>query len=185
MLRNGKARVAATLMTAGALGWASGSYAAATQFEGQVQAGGGPVMNSTVTLWAASAGDPKQLAQTKTDVEGHFQLGAGNITGPDVSLYVIAEGGVAALNKDGDDNPALAFLSVLGSAPPAKVVVNEMTTIASVVTHAQFIERGDQGLAARARHRRWQRAQFRRPRDRGLRGNYSRWAERRPNAIDG
>src|SRR5271166_6196479 len=139
MFRNGIARVAATLMTAGALGWASGSYAAAAQFEGQVQAGGGPVMNSTVTLWAASAGDPKQLAQTKTDAEGHFQLGAGESTAPDVSLYVIAKGGVAALNKGGDDNPALAFLSVLGSAPPAKVVVNEMTTIASVVTHAQFI----------------------------------------------
>ena len=40
----------------------------------------------------------------------------------------------------GGDNPALAFLTVLGSAPPAKVVVNEMTTVASVWTNPQFLD---------------------------------------------
>src|SRR5208337_103926 len=49
-------------------------------------------------------------------------------------------GGVAAVNKGGGDNPALAFLTVLGGAPPAKIVVNEMTTIASVWTNAQFLD---------------------------------------------
>ena len=33
---------------------------AAVRIDGQVQAGGGVVAGSTVTLWAGSAGDPKQ-----------------------------------------------------------------------------------------------------------------------------
>ena len=39
-------------------------------------------------------------------------------------------------------------MTVLGSKPPAKVAINEMTTVASVWTHAQFIDgTGDQGPA--------------------------------------
>lgn len=37
-------------------------------------------------------------------------------------------------------NPALALLTVLGNNPLAHVTINEMTTIASVWTHAQFID---------------------------------------------
>ena len=44
----------ATLITAGVLGWATGSAAAAVHIDGQVQLGGGPVAHSTVTLWATS-----------------------------------------------------------------------------------------------------------------------------------
>src|SRR5262249_13396251 len=40
------------------------------RIEGQVQTGGGPLANSTVTLWAASAGEPKQLVQTKSGSDG-------------------------------------------------------------------------------------------------------------------
>ena len=39
----------------------------AADIKGQVMGGGAPVAQSTVTLWAASSGAPKQLAQTKTD----------------------------------------------------------------------------------------------------------------------
>jgi len=39
----------------------AGPAAAAVRMEGQVQVGGGSVASSTVTLWAASAGEPKQL----------------------------------------------------------------------------------------------------------------------------
>src|SRR5271165_1571984 len=124
----------------GLLGSACGAADAAVRIEGQVQAGGGPVANSTVTLWAGSAGDPRQLAQAKTADDGSFALSADETPGPGVSLYLIAKGGVAAVNKGGGDNPALAFLTVLGGAPPAKIVVNEMTTIASVWTNAQFLD---------------------------------------------
>ena len=44
------------------------------------------------------------------------------------------------VNKGSGDNPAIALLTVLGSKPPAKVVINEMTTVASVWTHAQFLD---------------------------------------------
>ena len=37
-------------------------------------------------------------------------------------------------------NPAIALLAVLGGKPPAHVVVNEFTTVASVVTATQFID---------------------------------------------
>ena len=52
-----------------------GSHAfAADSIKGQVLGGGAPIAQSTVTLWAASADAPKQLAETKTDNEGRFEL---------------------------------------------------------------------------------------------------------------
>ena len=58
------------------LGFAFVPAAAAVHIEGQVQAGGGPLARSAVTLWAASAGEPKQLAQTRTRADGRFELHA-------------------------------------------------------------------------------------------------------------
>src|SRR5262249_23724729 len=56
-----------------------------------------------------------------------------------VVLYLVAKGGEPAVDRGGD-NPAIALLSVVGNTPPSKVVVNEMTTVASVWTHAQFLD---------------------------------------------
>ena len=110
----------------------------AADIKGQVMGGGAPVAQSTVILMQASAGEPKQLAQTKTDKDGKFTVhGTG---APGSSLYLLASGGIPAANKAGGDNPAIFLLTVVGSQPPAYVVINEMTTIASVVTHAQFID---------------------------------------------
>src|SRR5215475_6337979 len=91
----------------------SGLVAAAVRIEGQVQAGGGPLANSIVTLWAASTADPRQLAQTATSNDSQETIGA------DVILYLIAKGGEAAVNKGSGDNPAVALLSVLGNTPPS------------------------------------------------------------------
>jgi hypothetical protein len=60
--------------------------------------------------------------------------------GADTILYLVAKGGTPAVNNSGGDNPVIALLSVLGNAPPSNVVVNEMTTVASVWTHAQFLD---------------------------------------------
>jgi hypothetical protein len=139
-LQRRPARIALALGGLGFLGLACGAADAAVRIDGQVQAGGGPVANSTVTLWAGSAGDPKQLAQGKTGDDGSFALNADTTPGPSETLYLIAKGGVAAVNTGGGDNPALAFLTVLGGTPPAHVTINEMTTIASVWTHAQFLD---------------------------------------------
>ena len=49
-------------------------------------------------------------------------------------------GGVSAANQGAGNNPAIALITVVGSKPPAKVVINEMTTVASVWTNAQFLD---------------------------------------------
>ncbi len=116
----------------------AGQASAADNIKGQVTGGGAPIAQSTVTLWAASAGTPKQVAQTKTDADGNFSVdGTG---AQDANLYFVATGGIPTANKASGNNSAIALLSVVGSKPPSRIVINEFTTIASVVTHAQFID---------------------------------------------
>src|SRR5450631_2911180 len=109
----------------------------AADIKGQVLGAGVPIAQSTVTLLAASAGPPKQLAQTKTDSDGRFVIHSTGTS--DSSLYLVATWGVPAANKAAGNNPAIALMAVLGSKAPAKVVMNEMTTVASVWTNAQFL----------------------------------------------
>ena len=104
-------------------GFSTSSAEAALRIDGQVQAGGGPVAGSTVTLWAGSGGDPKQMAQARTADDGSFALGADDVPGPGVSLYVIAKGGIASVNKSAGDNREMAFLAVLGATPPAHLTL--------------------------------------------------------------
>jgi hypothetical protein len=90
-----------------------------------------------VTLWAENAGAaPRQLAQTQSGPDGRFTLAADS---NGAIVYLVAKGGRPAANATGD-NSAIAMLTVVGADAPAKVVINEMTTIASVFTHNQFIE---------------------------------------------
>jgi hypothetical protein len=140
MFRLNKLQLVISSLSLAILVCASGPTAAAVRIEGLVQGGGGALANSTVTLWAASAGRPRQLAQARTNSDGQFELGSQETLGADTILYLVAKGGIPAVNKGGGDNPAIALLSVLGNAPPSKVVVNEMTTVASVWTHAQFLD---------------------------------------------
>ena len=120
-----------------ALSALSSAPAFADRINGQVLGAGAPIVGSTVTLWAASADAPRQLAQTRTGPDGRFALSG---DGKGAVLYLIAKGGRPAASKASGDNPALALITVLGSKPPARAVVNEMTTVASVWTHNQFID---------------------------------------------
>src|SRR5208337_276342 len=94
MFNPNKAQMAGLMLAAGLLSSAISPADAAVRVDGQVQAGDGAVANSTVTLWAGSAGEPKQLAQAKTADDGSFDLSADATPGPDASLYIIARGGV-------------------------------------------------------------------------------------------
>jgi hypothetical protein len=114
--------------------------ASADNLKGQVLGAGSPIVKSTVTLWAASAGEPKQLAQAQTGADGRFALPVGAAPGKGAVLYLVAKGGQAIANKGSGDNPAIALLAVLGNKPPAKIVINEFTTVASVWTNAQFLD---------------------------------------------
>ena len=114
--------------------------AAADSINGRVLGGGAPIANSTVTLWAATAGAPAQLGQAKTDSNGQFSLSAPAAPTMDASLYLVAKGGKATADRSGSENPGIALLTVVGSKAPAQVTINEFTTIASVWTHNQFID---------------------------------------------
>ena len=138
MIETGKASVAVVLAACGLLGWACNPAAADVRIDGQVQIGGGPLASSIVTLWAASAGEPKQLAQTKTGADGRFRASSAETPGKDVFLYLVAKGGtLKAVEKSND---AIALMTLLGAAPPATVIVNELTTVASTFTAARFLK---------------------------------------------
>ena len=139
MLKNGKAQIFAVFLAVGLLGWTCDPAAAAVRIEGQVEAGNGPVAQSTVTLWAASANAPVRLAQAQTGADGRYAISVQTVPGDAVILYLVATGGVPTVNKAGKNNPAIALMAVLGGTPPAKVVINELTTVASAFTAAQFI----------------------------------------------
>jgi streptogramin lyase len=113
---------------------------AANGLQGQVLGGNTPIANSTVTLWAATAGVPAQLSQTKTGADGHFTLNLNPTSAIDGSLYLVASGGKSAADRFGVGNPAIVLMTVIGDSRPAKVTINEFTTIASVWTHAQFLK---------------------------------------------
>ena len=127
-----------SLLTFAATGLLVATPAMAATLNGQVLGGGAPIANSTVTLWATSAGAPKQLAQVKTQADGRFALPT-STGSTDASLYLTAQGGQPTANKSAGSNPAIALMTVLGNKPQAKVTINEMTTVASVWTHNQFI----------------------------------------------
>jgi hypothetical protein len=91
-------------------------------------------------LWAGSANAPAQLGQAMTDANGHFAILVNQTASNDTTMYLVATGGKPAVGNASADNPALALLTVLGSNPPSKVTINEMTTVASVWTNAQFID---------------------------------------------
>ena len=110
---------------------------AADNISGQVVGAGAPIVGSTVTLWAEGSGAPRQLAQARTGADGRFALTA---DGGGANLYLIAKGGRPSANAAAGENPAIALMTVLGSTAPTNVVVNEMTTVASVWTHAQFLD---------------------------------------------
>ncbi|HXJ36767.1 MAG TPA: hypothetical protein VMS22_22250 [Candidatus Eisenbacteria bacterium] len=112
---------------------------AAENLKGQVLGGGAPIVNSTVTLWAASVGAPKQLAQAHTGADGRFALSAAGAPEKDVVLYLVAKGGRPTVSKTAADNPAIALMTMLGAKPPGNLTINELTTVASVFTAARFM----------------------------------------------
>jgi hypothetical protein len=121
----------ATLMLAG-------SALATDHLRGRVLGGGGPISNSTVTLWEARSNAPKKLAEAKTNGQGQFELRSTTARGADSVLYLVATGGVP--KSQTGDNPAITLLAVLGNKPPEKVTINEFTTLASVWTNLQFLD---------------------------------------------
>ncbi len=106
--------------------------AVAHEIKGKVMVGGQPVSGAAVTLWqTASRDSPESLATASTDSSGGFSIRKGaHKAGGDV-FYLTTKGG---------SSDTLALMSVLGTDHPSSVVVNELTTVASVFTSARFID---------------------------------------------
>jgi DNA-binding beta-propeller fold protein YncE len=117
-----------------------GQVAAAQQLVGHVYGGGGPVAESTVTLWAAGQGAPTKLAESKAGDDGAFDLKFDTQRAGGDVLYLIAKGGTPKVGGSQEANPAITLMATLGANPPKDVTINELTTVASVWTGAQFLK---------------------------------------------
>jgi len=112
---------------------------AADRVEGRVEGGGRPIAKSDVTLWMAGPGVPQKLAETQTKNDGSFDLRiAGEKYGVGV-LYLIAKGGLAKAGAGKEPNLAITLMATLGVPLPQRVTINELTTVASAWTAAQFL----------------------------------------------
>jgi hypothetical protein len=127
----------AAMCAAAGLAYASG--AGPDLIAGRVEGCGGPIAKATVTLWAAGQSAPRKLAETQTTADGSFglQVAAGDVGG--AVLYLIAAGGEPKSGGAKGPNPAITLMATLGTTPPRRVTINELTTVASVWTGAQFL----------------------------------------------
>jgi streptogramin lyase len=104
----------------------------ADDLAGAVRLGGQPVSGAKVTLWrTAGKAAPSSLVETSTDQSGAFEMRGFPEGEP---------GGVYYLTTRSGPGDAVALLSVLGEEAPPVAVVNELTTVASAYTAAQFID---------------------------------------------
>jgi hypothetical protein len=126
------------------------------------------------------------LAETKTNDYGQFDIRATETRGSDTSLYLLATGGVPTAYKGSVENPSIALLAVLGNKPPTKVTINEFTTLASVMTHTQFLNgTAIQGRALPLRIAAGNVPNFRESRNWRLRHDNSGRSQQRSDADDG
>ncbi len=112
MFKLDQTQIVAALLAFGLLAGTPGSVAAAVRIEGQVQASGARLANSTVTLWQANDGAPRQLAQTKAGSDGRFEVNSQENPGADAILYLVSKGGAAA-SENATYGPGAGKLSPL------------------------------------------------------------------------
>ncbi|HEY7234452.1 MAG TPA: hypothetical protein VH539_09910 [Gemmatimonadaceae bacterium] len=109
------------------------------ELSGRVIVAGRPVVGAAVSLYVATTGKPTLLAHGSTSGDGGFTMSVDGPTDAKGILYVVATGGRATADGDRDPNGGLTLLSVLGATAPKQITVNELTTVASAFTNAQFI----------------------------------------------
>ena len=106
--------------------------ALALDMKGALTLGGKAVPGAKVTLWRTAGMDsPQNIRETSSDAEGNFELQ--NLTSNE-------EGNIYYISTAGGVREDVALMSVLGATPLSSVVINELTTVASVFTSAQFID---------------------------------------------
>lgn len=124
-------RALAAVLAAFASLWPGASHADPnSRISGQVQVAGEPASGWSVKLRAGSPTGSVELDATASGGNGNFAVRSGGVRAGSI-LYVIASRGDRDL-----------MLAVLGPAheAPSKIVVNELTTVASIWALAQFLE---------------------------------------------
>jgi len=100
--------------------------------KGALTLGGKAVPGAKVTLWRTAGMDsPQNIRETSSDAEGNFEL---------QNLTPNEEGNIYYISTAGGVREDVALMSVLGATPLSSVVINELTTVASVFTSARFID---------------------------------------------
>jgi len=107
--------------------------------EGRVEVGGAPIAGAEVTAWLAGQGAPRKLAEAKSDDDGRYSLPLAGETDDTGVLYLIAKGGEAKTASGKGPNPATTLMATVGTKVPERVTINELTTVASAWTGAQFL----------------------------------------------
>jgi streptogramin lyase len=140
-----------------------GSPAVQGALRGTVHGGQSPVSGATIQLWGVGAGSYGATSgalisgaalttpgEALTDANGNFNI-TGQYTCPSAStlVYITSTGGNPGLTA-GTNNSALVLMSALlpcGSLGTltGPIVINEVTTVASVYALAQFIGSGGSG----------------------------------------
>ena len=136
-----KRAAALALGVVAALGAASGAADAAVRIDGQVQAGGGAVAGSTVTLWAASAGEPEATGASEN--RGRRQLCAQHRRDAGTRREPLSRSPRAASPRSTRARATIRrwrFWRCSAARPRPRSPINEMTTVASVWTNAQFLD---------------------------------------------
>jgi hypothetical protein len=129
----------------------SAVQSAPSAISGKVFGGQQPVTGSTVTVWAAGTGvlnaayatPSTLLATTTTDSNGNFAFPANAYVcpTPTTQVYLLAQGGNPGVGSG--SNPAITLAAGVGncsSAPSLTVNVNEVTTVATAYSLAQFFQ---------------------------------------------
>jgi hypothetical protein len=113
--------------------------------QGVVRAGTMALGGASVKVYASDplGNGPLTLGQTRSDATGAFQLSVpcpSDSVNP-VQIYLFASGGVAANNIQGASNAAIELVAMLGTCAnvPAKVYINELTTIAAAYPLNAFV----------------------------------------------
>ena len=110
------------------------------ELSGKVVVAGRPVIGASVSLFVATTGKPTAVAHGTTSADGAFTLNISELSADQKGVYyLLAAGGRATADGDRDPNGGLTLLSVLGQVLPKRATVNELTTVASAFTNAQFI----------------------------------------------
>lgn len=124
----------------------------ATAFSGYIRSGTAPVSGATITFYAAGtsgagAGSTNLLPDDSitSDSNGKFAVPVFTCPTSASQVYLVGRGGSAG-QSSASDNPALAMMAALGDCGSIQsstaVVINEVTSAASVWALAQFLSPG-------------------------------------------